>query len=95
MEREFDWDPKKAEQNQLKHGISFTQALQVFADPRAFIEPDVRFDYGEKRLLIVGQIIDGRLISVIYTERSGLFRLISARRASRRERREYDSRSGT
>ncbi len=95
MDREFDWDPIKAEQNLLKHGISFLEAIQVFADIQAVIEPDTRFDYGEERFLRVGRIADGRLVGVIYTERTGKYRLISARRASRRERREYGSRPAT
>jgi len=92
LDRDFEWDPDKAARNLLKHDISFPEAAGVFDDPKAMIMQDSRFNYGERRDRIVGKLGDDRMVAVIYTERSGLYRLLSARKANSRERREYDSR---
>jgi uncharacterized DUF497 family protein len=93
LDRDLDWDPAKAEQNLLKHGIRFPNAIRVFADPNALIDPDRRFNDGEERNRIVGWIEGEGFIAVIYTERGGVTRIISAKRASRSERRKYRTRS--
>ena len=88
MKRRFDWDPEKAKKNLAKHGIAFEVAIDVFDDSDAFNDEDKRFDYGEVRKQTTGRAGD-TIIAVIYTERGDLTRLISARKANRRERRKY------
>jgi uncharacterized DUF497 family protein len=89
MESEFEWDPIKDAVNRRKHGISFEEAKAVFADPYSveWICSDPAED--EERYMLVGRA-GWRLISVVYTERGNRLRLISARRASRREQTIYD-----
>ena len=89
----FEWDPRKAEANAAKHGVSFDEAVTVFLDPNALDGPDLQHSKTELRFLRLGRAADGRLLIVAYTlRRSGdaeTIRLISARRASRRERAAY------
>lgn len=82
---EFAWDPTKNERNIEKHGIDFVRAKEIFGAPYWSQRSDRD---GEKRWIAVGPL-DGRLITVIYTRRSGRIRLISARRARTNEREEY------
>ena len=85
---EFDWDPAKAAANVAKHGIQFEEAIRVFADPDHIVEDSTRPEFGEERLLAVGQVT-GVFITTIFTNRSGACRIISARRACRHERARY------
>ncbi len=87
---EFDWDKNKNNSNQEKHGIDFNDAKEVFKDENNVITRDLRKDYGENRSKIVGKIY-GSIISVIYTMRDKITRIISARKASRKERDEYNN----
>jgi len=87
---DFEWDPRKAASNLTKHGVSFVEAVTVFRDPQARIVPDPRHSVGEERLAILGQSERGRLLSVMFTERGTRIRLISARKATRRERNDYE-----
>jgi uncharacterized DUF497 family protein len=89
---EFEWDPGKAESNLTKHGVSFVAAMSVFDDPRRLIELDVRSSR-ERRFRTVGSV-RGELLFVVYTLRGSARRIISARRASRREREAYPISSG-
>lgn len=85
----FDWDDAKAEGNYRKHGVDFETATEVFADHFALERLDpLSADYGEDRFLITG-MAGGQLVTVVYTERNETFRLISARRASKREHDDY------
>jgi uncharacterized DUF497 family protein len=86
----FEWDPDKAASNVSKHGVSFEEAQTVFEDDLfvAFGDPD--HSLGEKRFIIMGKSIERRLLVVAYTERRGATRLISAREATKRERRAYE-----
>jgi len=87
---EFDWDEAKAEANQAKHGVSFEEARTVFEDQFSvdFYDPDHSED--EHRYIIVGESGSGRLLVVAYTERGSTVRLISARRATRCEKKAYE-----
>ncbi len=85
---EFEWDDSKNISNNKKHGIDFNDAKEVFKDDNSKIAPDLRNDYGEERWKIIGKIY-GSLISVIYTVRNKVTRIISARIASISERKEY------
>jgi len=86
----FEWDPKKAAANLVKHGVSFDEATTIFADPGALDGPDVGHSTEETRFLRAGQSILDRVLVVAYTQRKGshgeAIRIISARRASRKER---------
>ena len=82
---EFEWDPEKAARNREKHGISFEDAVGVFSGPVLTERSDRK---GEKRWIAVGRL-KGRLVTVVYTRRSGTTRIISARRASQNERKRY------
>ncbi len=85
----FEWDERKAGRNLAKHGVPFEYAARVFFDSNRLDAGDDRRDYGEDRRITLG-LIDGRLYAVAYTRRASSIRLISARKANRRERRQYD-----
>jgi uncharacterized protein len=85
----FQWDPAKSASNEVKHGVTFDQAAQIFRGPILRILDD-RIDYGERRFVVLG-IYDGEVLSVVVTERNGDIRLISARKANRHEREKYQS----
>jgi uncharacterized protein len=84
----FEWDERKNTQNLLKHGISFQEAQTIF-DGNIFNWIDDRFNYGEIRETSIGTIQGVVIIVVVHTERNGITRIISARKATRTEREEY------
>ena len=85
----FQYDPKKAATNLKKHGVSFADAEGVFLDPLAIHQTDPDAE-GEERFIAIGLGSAGGTLVVIYTLRGEDIRLISARRATRREVRNYD-----
>ncbi len=92
MKIKFDWDPSKSTSNIKKHGISFELAITVFDDPQALIAPDEKHSTpAEVREWIIG-LSDNGVLVVIFTKRlSGrMYRIISARKASKRERKLYE-----
>lgn len=86
----FTWDSAKAEANAWKHGVSFDEAETAFGDPLSVTVPDERHSVDEERLVLFGVSGAGRLLAVMHTERGAAIRIISARLATRRERREYE-----
>lgn len=86
----FTWDPRKAETNWAKHGVSFEEATTVFADPLAGIMDDEQHSEGEKREIIIGHSMRRRLLLVSFVEHTDMIRLISARKATRMERQFYE-----
>ncbi len=88
----FEWDPEKAAANERKHGVSFEEAATVFRDRLALIMGDPDHSDEEDRFLLLGASDRGRLILVSHTDRGRRIRIISARRASRSERRNYAER---
>ena len=86
----FEWDETKAVTNLDKHGVSFVEASTVFGDPLSipFDDPDHSFD--ERRFLLMGESVDGRLLIVSFTERKEAIRIISARETTRSERKVYE-----
>jgi uncharacterized DUF497 family protein len=82
----FDWDPAKAARNLAKHGISFETATKAFSDENAIEVPDE--DPDEARFRLTG-LAGGIVLVVVYAERGDRIRIISARRASKREQKEY------
>jgi uncharacterized protein len=87
----FEWAAAKALANLDKHGVSFEEAGSAFADPLSLTVPDPAHSEGENRLVLLGMSAAGRLIIVVHTERQDRIRLISARKATGRERRNYES----
>jgi uncharacterized protein len=86
----FSYDPAKAASNLKKHGVSFADAEGVFEDPFAITieDPDAE---GERRLVTIGLGSAAELLVVVYAECDDGYRLISARRATRTERKHYES----
>jgi uncharacterized protein len=84
---DFEWDQAKASANQAKHGVSFPEATAVFGDPRAIDAPD---RYEPERFVIIGMSDHARVLFVVHAERGDRIRLISARRASKIQRRLYE-----
>lgn len=92
MDTRFEWDTTKARSNLAKHEISFEIAALVFDDPYAIVEQD-RIEGGEYRCLAVGKAIGSLLLAVVHTTRDEdveIIRIISARRAVRKERKAYE-----
>jgi uncharacterized protein len=87
---QFEWNPDKANLNLKKHGVSFNEASTVFNDPLSVTFPDLDHSDGEARYVIIGLSRDGRLLIVNHTDRADRVRIISAREATRNERRFYE-----
>jgi uncharacterized DUF497 family protein len=87
----FEWDPEKARRNLAKHGVSFEEAATAFADPLSITRFDPDHSEDEDRYLLLGATHAGRLVVVAHTDRRDNIRIISARLATRRERRTYAS----
>ena len=88
---EFEWDPAKATRNLAKHGVSFDEASTVFGDPLAGTIVDPRHSMDETRFVTIGYSTSRRLLVVAHVDRGEAVRIISARRATRRERIRYES----
>ena len=87
----FEWDSKKAASNLKDHGVSFDEATTVFGDVLAMNMPDPDHSEGEQRFLVLGLSDGSRLVVVSYAERPPRTRIISARLATRQERRKYEN----
>ena len=88
---QFEWDAAKAAENLAKHGVSFDDASTVFSDPLAGTILDPRHSADEVRFVTIGFSTSQRLLVVAHSDRDDRVRIISARRATRRERRKYES----
>jgi len=86
----FEWDSRKARSNLAKHGVGFQEASTIFGDPLSLTIPDPEHSLSEERYITVGRAFSGKLLVVVHTERGDNIRVISARRASRRERKFYE-----
>ena len=87
---DFEWDENKAESNERKHAVSFVDATTIFADTLSVTGYDPKHSDDEDRYITVGQMDDGRVLVVSHTDRSGVIRIISARVATRAERKDYE-----
>lgn len=87
---EFEWNPDKATINLRKHTVSFQEATTVFGDALSVTFPDPEHSIGENRYVIIGMSESGNLLVVSHTDRENCTRIISARRATRQERRFYE-----
>jgi uncharacterized DUF497 family protein len=84
---EIEWDNNKVASNLIKHKIDFEDAKNIFLDPNRLEREDKR-DYDEARIQVIG-IVNQVVLFVVYTKRNGRYRIISARRANKNERRQY------
>ena len=87
----FEYDPRKDEENQRKHHVGFVEASEIWLDPNLVVLHAKK--RGEKRLLAIGRTYS-ILCSVIHAKRGDAIRIISARRATERERRVYEQHRG-
>jgi uncharacterized DUF497 family protein len=90
MPMNFEWDPAKAASNLEKHSVSFEVAATAFGDPLGITIGDPDHSEDEDRFILIGQASAGILVVVAHTDRDGTIRIISARMASKRERRDYE-----
>ena len=86
----FEWHSPKARSNFAKHGVGFEEASTVFGDPLSLTIPDPEHSRMEERFVTMGTAFTGKLLVVVHTDRGDNIRIISARRASRRERKGYE-----
>lgn len=87
---DFEWDEAKNATNVRKHGIDFVDAVRIF-DGIVVTKIDDRFDYGEVRRITTGVVSGLVILTVVHTDRQGRTRMISARLASLKERRDYET----
>jgi uncharacterized protein len=87
----FEWDDNKAESNALKHGITFEEAVTVFADPDLMFTQDSQHSQGEEREWAIGATENGSIVVVVFTLRNKQIRIISARNATKMEYQSYES----
>ncbi len=85
----FEWDASKAEYNAHLHGVSFDEASTVFGDPFAATIPDPDHSIEEFRWITMGQTASGRLVVVVHADRAEAVRIISARPATKGEKKKY------
>jgi uncharacterized DUF497 family protein len=86
----FEWDANKARTNLAKHQVGFPEATTAFGDAGSLTIPDPAHSQAEPRFIILGRSHQGRILVVVHTERGDNIRIISARPASRRERKNYE-----
>ena len=86
----FEWDKRKARSNLDKHGVSFEEAATIFGDRMSLTIPDLEHSLTEQRYITMGKALTDKLLVVVHTDRGDNIRVISARRASRRERKFYE-----
>jgi len=90
MAYRFEWDPAKGASNLSKHGISFEEAITAFGDPLSLLWPDPSHSLGEERYFVMGVSDNQRLLVIAFADRELRTRIISARLATRSERRRYE-----
>ncbi len=86
----FEWDENKAKSNVVKHGITFLEAVTIFADPYLLFTEDSRHSQQEEREWAIGETEKGSLIVAVFTIRDEKIRIISARKATKSERNQYE-----
>lgn len=90
MSLTFEWDEDKAEENLKKHGVGFEEAKTIFNDPFSITIYDNEHSSNEERYVDIGLSLKGRLIVVSYTERKENIRIISSRKATKKEQKIYE-----
>jgi uncharacterized DUF497 family protein len=87
----FEWEPQKAKINLKKHGVSFAEASTAFEDVLSLTIDDPLHSSDEERLVLIGMSFKNRLTIVVHTERGDNIRIISARKATKKERKYYEN----
>jgi len=87
----FEWDPQKAKSNLKKHRVSFEEASTAFQDTLSLTIDDPLHSIDEERVVLIGMSNKNRLLVVVHTERADNIRIISARKATKEERKNYES----
>jgi len=91
MGLQFEWNEHKAKGNLQKHGVSFEEAATVFGDPLSLtISDPLSSEHIEERFVTIGQTSGGRTLVVVHSDRGETIRIISARVATRKERKAYE-----
>ncbi|MBN1863906.1 MAG: BrnT family toxin, partial [Victivallales bacterium] len=90
MNIDFEWNKNKESRNIEKHGVSFHEAATVFGDPLSWTFPDPYHSIGEHRFLTIGLSAQGKVLVVSHTDRGSRTRIISTRKATKQERRDYE-----
>lgn len=88
---DFVWSRAKASANERKHGVSFRESMTVFGDPLSLTAFDPDHSETEDRFITMGTSASGQLLVVVHADRSDRVRIVSARRATRRERKDYEN----
>jgi len=91
MSLNFEWNDKKARLNKRKHKLAFEEASTVFGDPLSITIPDTVHSTGEVRFITIGTSISNRLIIVVHTDDEDVIRIISARKATANEKKQYEN----
>ena len=91
--RSFEWDEGNIDKSYLKHGITPNETEESFLDQKAIINRDVNHSQTEERFILLGKTFAKKLLIVVFTIRERKLRIISARKASRKERREYEEKA--
>ena len=86
----FEWDPHKAALNFRKHGVSFEEAVTSFGDPLSLTIADPTHSESERRFVMIGESVKRRILIVVHTERGERLRIISARLATKQERKRHE-----
>lgn len=86
----FEWDPEKAKENLETHGISFDEASTAFGDTLSLAIYDPMHSDEEDRFVLIGSSYKNRLLVIVHTERAESIRIISARKATKKERKQYE-----
>ena len=87
----FEWDLNKAKTNLEKHGISFGEACTAFNDPLSLTIDDPLHSSDEERLVLIGMSYNNRMLVVVHTERGDNIRIISGKKATKKERKYYEN----
>ncbi len=87
---DVEWDEVKAESNLVKHDVSFEEAASVFGDPLSVTIRDSAHSLDEDRFVTIGALADLRTVVVAHSDREDIIRIISARLATGRERKDYE-----
>jgi len=90
MALNFEWDQIKSQKNEKRHGVSFREGMTAFADKLSYTIADPEHFMGEYRFLLLGLSSSGSLLVISHTERGDRIGIISARRATKREREQYE-----
>lgn len=86
----FEWDEANIDKSYQKHGITPNEAEEVFVDKNVGIEKDIKHQETEERYIAIGTTLNAKILFVVFTIREGRIRIISARRANKKERRLYE-----